>query len=91
VAARRQVRAVLNAQSEAAAQGALAADPRGHGLAVLLAEPLEAALVHLKRYTRGLLRVSPEWCWRDFRQRLSHGRNHGSERRLERAALVWAV
>ena len=102
VAARRQVRkelralvrAVLNAPSEAVAQGALtalAADPRGHGLAVLLAEHLEAALVHLKRDNRGLLRVSPEWCWRDFRLRLSHGRNHGSERRLERAALVWAV
>jgi hypothetical protein len=23
--------------------------------------------------------------------RLSHGRNHGSERRLERAVLLWAV
>ena len=69
----------------------LAADPRGAGLATALAEHLEAALVHLKRYNRGLLRVSPEWCWRDFRLRLSRGRNHGSERRLERAALLWAV
>ena len=33
----------------------------------------------------------PEWLWRDFRLRLSHGRNHGSEQRLERAALVWAI
>jgi len=47
--------------------------------------------VHLKRSNRGLLRVSPEWCWRDFRLRLSQGRNHGAEPRLERAALVWAI
>ncbi len=35
--------------------------------------------------------VSPEWYWRDFRLRLSHGRNHRSEQRLERAALLWAI
>jgi transposase-like protein len=88
------VRAVLDAPSEAAARAGLAtlaAEPRGAGLAARLAEHLEAALVHLKRYNRGLLRVSPEWCWRDFRLRLSHGRNHGSDPRLERAALVWAI
>ncbi len=33
----------------------------------------------------------PEWCWRDFRLRLSQGRNHGPPARLERAALLWAV
>jgi len=38
-----------------------------------------------------LQRVTPEWYWRDFRLRLSRGRNHGSEPRLERAALVWAI
>jgi len=27
----------------------------------------------------------------DFRLRLSRGRNHGSDLRLERAALVWAI
>ena len=37
------------------------------------------------------MRVSPEWHWRDFRLRLSRGRNHGSPVRLERAALVWAI
>jgi len=101
-AARRQARrelvgllhGVLDAASEAAARAALAslaAHPRGAGLAGAVAEHLEAALVHLKRYNRGLGRVAPEWCWRDFRLRLSHGRNHGSDERLERAALVWAI
>jgi transposase-like protein len=101
-AARRQARremvrllhGVLDAASEAAARAALAtpaAHPHGAGLARAAAEHLEAALVHLKRYNRGLLRVAPEWCWRDFRLRLSRGRNHGSDRRLERAALVWAI
>lgn len=37
------------------------------------------------------MRVSPEWLWRDFRLRLSRGRNHGSSERLERAALVWGI
>lgn len=52
---------------------------------------LDAALMHLLDCHQGLIRVSPEWYWRDFRQRLSHGRNHGSEERQERAALVWAI
>ncbi len=39
----------------------------------------------------GLGRVGPEWKWRDFRLRLSHGRNHRSLARLERAALRWAI
>ncbi len=85
---------VLDAASAAAARAALAtlaAHPCGAALARAVEEHLEAALVHLKRYNRGLLRVAPEWCWRDFRLRLSHGRNHGSDPRLERAALVWAI
>jgi hypothetical protein len=52
---------------------------------------LDAAFVHLQEYNRGLGRVAPEWLWRDFRLRLSRGRNHGSDQRLERAGLVWAV
>ena len=48
-------------------------------------------MVHLLHYYRGLQRVTPEWYWRDFRLRLSHGRNHRSDQRLERAALVWAI
>jgi hypothetical protein len=51
----------------------------------------DAALMHLMPCHQGLNRVSPEWYWRDFRQRISHGRNHGSEQRLEQALLVWAI
>jgi hypothetical protein len=48
-------------------------------------------LRHLVDFYAGMQRVAPEWCWRDFRLRLSRGRNHGSAIRLERAALVWAI
>ena len=88
------VRAVFDATSAraaAAALRALAADPRGATLARLLDADLDAALVHLSRYHRGLGRVAPEWLWRDYRLRLSHGRNHRSEARLERAALLFAI
>lgn len=86
--------AVFDADSAAAGRLALArlaAHEHGRALAGAVAAHLEAALVHLCGYTAGLGRVSPAWLWRDFRQRLSHGRNHGSEQRLERAALVWAI
>jgi transposase-like protein len=69
----------------------LSAHPLGLGLGQALWDQLDAALVHLLPYNRGLLRVAPEWYWRDFRLRLSRGRNHGSPDRLERAALVWAI
>ena len=88
------VRAVLDAPGEAEARlalAALAAHEHGAGLAPLLAEHLDAALVHLLAYNRGLARTGPEWLWRDFRLRLGHGRNHGSDVRLERAALLWAI
>jgi len=88
------VGAVLNASSYRQAETALAklkAHAGGARLAQALAADLDAALVHLQEYNRGLGRVGPEWVWRDFRLRLSHGRNHGSEDRLKRAALVWAV
>ena len=42
-------------------------------------------------YNHGLGRASPEWFWRDFRMRLGHGRNHGSDVRLERAALLFVI
>jgi len=48
-------------------------------------------LAHRLDYFRDVVRVTPEWYWRDFRMRLSHGRNHGNEQRLERAALLWAI
>ncbi len=88
------VRAVLDARDETAAQAALvvlAAHPLGAALATALAEVLDAALVPTLAYHDGLVRVGPEWCWRDFRLRLSRGRNHRTETRLARAALVWAT
>jgi hypothetical protein len=88
------VRAIFDAASEAAAWEAharLAAHPRGSGLAAALREHVPAALVHRRKYQAGLVRVGPEWCWRDFRLRLGHGRNAGSAGRLERTALVWAI
>lgn len=88
------IRAVLDAPSRPAARAALAilrAHAHGAQLATLLDGHLESALVHLRRYNHGLCRIGPEWCWRDFRLRLSHGRNHGSTRRLARAALLWAI
>ena len=88
------VHAVLDAKSEVEAERALAvlkAHHLGGKLALLIEEHLDAALVHLNRYNRGLVRVGPEWLWRDFRLRVSRGRNHGSDERLERAALVWQI
>jgi hypothetical protein len=88
------VRAVFDAAHEAAAWAAhtrLAAAPRGAGLAAALRADVAAALVHRRRYQAGLQRVGPEWCWRDFRLRLGHGRNAGSAGRLERTALGWAI
>jgi transposase-like protein len=88
------VRGVLDARDAVAAQAALvelAAHHAGAGLAAALAEQVDAALVYQIPYNAGLGRASPEWCWRDFRLRLSHGRNHGTDVRLGRAALVWAI
>lgn len=101
-ALRRQVRAevralihgVLDAPTVPAATAALAtlaAHVVGGPIAQLLQPHLAALTFFRRRYNRGLHRVAPEWLWRDFRLRLSHGRNHGSAERLERAALVWAI
>jgi hypothetical protein len=69
----------------------LAAHPWGAALARALGEVLDAALVPTLAWHAGLVRVGPEWCWRDFRLRLSRGRNHRTDDRLERTALVWAI
>ncbi len=85
---------IMDAHSYAQAEAALATlegHPLGASLGKLLNEQLDRVLVHLLDYYRGLQRVTPEWYWRDFRLRLSHGRNHRSDQRLERAALVWAI
>jgi len=88
------IREVLDAASETEAWmalGKLRAHQYGESLAKALEENVEAALVHSRPFHQGLMRVSPEWCWRDFRLRLGRGRNHGSSERLERASLVWAI
>jgi transposase-like protein len=85
---------VIDAQSYAQAEAALVtllSHPQGAAIGQFLNQHLDRILVHLVAYYAGLQRVTPEWHWRDFRLRLSHGRNHGSDPRLERAALVWAI
>jgi transposase-like protein len=85
---------IMDAKSYEQAEAALATllgHPLGATIGNLLNEQLDRVLVHLLDYYRGLQRVTPEWYWRDFRLRLSHGRNHRSDQRLERAALVWAI
>lgn len=69
----------------------LLAHPQGAALGQQLTKILDRLLVYRMAYCQGLQRVSPEWYWRDFRLRLSHGRNHRSETRLERAAVLWAL
>jgi hypothetical protein len=88
------IRGVYDAATETEAQAALArlaAHEFGQTLADLVALHLDAARVYRCGYNQGLGRASPEWLWRDFRLRASHGRNHGAEQRLERAALLWAI
>jgi hypothetical protein len=86
--------AVIDAQSYEQAEVALVAllsHPQGAAIGQFLDQHLDRILVHLVAYYAGLSRVTPEWYWRDFRLRLSRGRNHRSDQRLERAALVWAI
>ena len=88
------IRGVYDAATEAEVQAALArlaAHELGHALAELVAVHLDSARVYRCGYNQALGRASPEWLWRDFRLRASHGRNHGAEQRLERAALLWAI
>jgi len=88
------VRSVIDARSYEAAEEALVklrGHPQGGRIGRILNLQLDHILAHLVSYYQGMQRVAPEWCWRDFRLRLSRGRNHGSDQRLERAALVWAV
>lgn len=88
------VHGVLDAPSQLEAEKALAklkAHALGDKLGSILEEQLDAAMVYLLEFNQGLARVSPEWYWRDFRLRLGRGRNHGSDERLERAALLWAI
>ena len=88
------VRSLMSATSYAAAElalVALAVHPAASELAREINEQFDHLFVHLLPHYRGLTPVSPEWCWRDYRLRLSRGRNHGSEKRLECASLLWAI
>ncbi len=88
------VRAVLDAADHTSAVAALrhlAEHRLGAGLARALRNEIEYALAYQSGVTQGLGRVGPEWHWRDFRLRLSHGRNHRCAGRLERAAHLWTV
>lgn len=88
------VHAILDAPTYEQAEQALAslaAHAWGEPLAKMLHPLLDAILIYRMACHQGLQRVSPEWYWRDFRQRLSRGRNHGSQQRQERALLAWAV
>ena len=86
--------AILDATSYAEAEQALAKlrlMAWGEPLARWLEPLLDAALMYLMPNHQGLSSVSPEWLWRDYRLRSSHGRNHGSELRQEWASLIWAI
>jgi len=90
----RLLHAVLDAQTEAAAEVALVAlraHAYGQELAQQLTKLMDRLFVYQLAYCQGLPRVGPEWYWRDFRLRLSRGRNHRSEQRLERATVLWAI
>ena len=88
------VRGVIDARGEAAAEAALlqlGLHRLGRGLAKIVGDSLDAILVYLLTFNTGLVRAGPEWIWRDYRLRLSRGRNHGSDERLERAVWVWSI
>ena len=97
------VRAFLDHPYEAAAQGQdpetvadavlkdMGASVLGQRVAEMLREYRTVALAGSAPTLAGLGRVGPEWLWRDWRQRLSRGRNHATEERLLRAAWVWTV
>ena len=86
--------AVIDASGYEQAEQALAqlkAHPFGGPLAKKVNEQFDRLLYPLLACHQGLVRIAPEWLWRDFRLRLSRGRNHGSEDRFERAGLLWAI
>ena len=91
---RRLLHAVIDAASYQEAEEALQllrAYPGAAQLAQKVHEQLDRLLYHLLPSHEGLVRISPEWLWRDFRLRLSHGRNHGSDERLAQAGALWMV
>lgn len=88
------VHAIIDADSEIAAEVALVRLEQhrlGRSIAEAIAPYLDALFVFLNEYNRGLMRIAPEFVWRDFRLRLSRGKNHRSTQRLERASLVYTI
>ena len=85
---------ILDAATYEKSEEALA-ELAAHRLGTLLANYLRPLLDAIQYYRMpchdGLVRVGPEWMWRDFRQRVSRGRNHGADDNWERAALLWAI
>ena len=73
------------------ALAALRAHPQGAGLWQVLNARFIELLTHRMAGREGVGRVTPEWCWRDFRLRLSRGRNHGNDTRLRRAGTVFTI
>ena len=66
-------------------------DPALAPLARKVHTQLDRLLYHLHPGHEGLVRVSPEWLWRDFRQHLSRGRNHGCSARLAETGALWMI
>ncbi|MBC7076791.1 MAG: hypothetical protein H5T92_00540 [Synergistales bacterium] len=87
----RQVLDALSSEEAEQALEALKAHAHGSGLWKVLNERFIQLFVHLLEACREVGRVTPEWMCRDFRLRLSRGRNHGNERRLGRAGLVFTI
>lgn len=88
------VHGVLDAADGEQAEQALTrlqAHPQGQGLWQVLNQRLIEICVHTMADHQGLGRVSPEWMWRDYRLRLSRGRNHGSAECLRRSGLVFSI
>lgn len=85
---------IIDATSYESAEEALQRlrdDPGTEPLAKKLNGQLDQLLYHIHPGHQGLVRISPEWLWRDFRLHLSRGRNHGCHERLEEAGALWTV
>lgn len=88
------VHKVLDARSFEKAEEGLAqlkTHPQGLGLWQVLNNRFIELFTHLLEACHEVGRVTPEWAWRDFRLRLSHGRNHGYEPRVGKAGLLFTI
>jgi hypothetical protein len=88
------VHKVLDARNFEKAEEGLAqlkTHPQGLGLWQVLNNRFIELFTHLLEACHEVGRVTPEWTWRDFRLRLSHGRNHGYEQRVGQAGLLYTI